>query len=453
MTKIPVKCKCGKVLYVPEQYAGKRGRCPQCTRLLIVPELKQVKIQEPPQPSKICPTCGCYLSQEDEICVSCKMNIRTGHWDMAEKPASAESKGLSYTQKALMLYIFVSLGMIAYLILALIENKKDTYISLQEENFYQEAKEKAECEKNPFRLWLHWFFLEKFLTRAEYKDKIQKELSLAKAEMERFLKEQKEEFHQLSQEHRIHEVITRVTPRILQTLGECWQPIFSSSKEKETWSSLLSLYEKFTIPKKDSKAVEPQKNSLEIYQKQFYRDLPFLKKRIQKREYDEAQKKLEALWQSIHTLEYLEPEEPLLVEIRLLLKEIQSIKALFSIAAEGAKNGVGINRSFVTKEKQVISGTLTQYVLGNFHIQTDEKKTIKIALKNLQAEQIVFFALNTQKNKYVYQYAGIFYLYEKAYPLAQECFIYALKNGADPKEIQYYIKIVQELAIQEEDFK
>ena len=448
MMKIPVKCKCGKVLYVPSQYAGKKGRCPQCARLLIVPEVKQEKAQETPQPSKVCPTCGAYLSQEDEICVSCKMNIKTGHWDMAEKIPALYPKEKNYIKKILFIYFFASLSLILYLLFAL---KNANNIQDQEERLYTEVKEKQQKEKNPFHRWWYWSFLEKFLTKKKYKDKIHQELVLVQEEMEKFLREQREEFHQLFQEHRMNEVITRVTPRILNMLGEYWQPL-ASSKEKEAWSALLALYEKFTLEsKKDTLVSDPKKiSSLEVYQKQFARGLPFYKKRIEQREYDEVQKKMESLWQSIHTIDYLDPEEPLVVEIRLLLKEVQSIKALFSIANEGAKNSVGISKSFVTKEKQVIAGTLVQYLLGNLYIKTEENKTITIPLKNLQSEEIIFFALKSQKNKYVYQYAGIFYLYEKAYPIAQESFIYALKHGADPIEIQYYIKTVQELAIQEE---
>ncbi|NUM36682.1 MAG: hypothetical protein HUU50_19240 [Candidatus Brocadiae bacterium] len=449
MTKIPVKCKCGKVLYVPNQYSGKKGRCPQCARLLIVPEMKPEKAQEIQQPSKACPTCGAYLSQEDEICVSCKMNLRTGHWDMAEKPPDPAPQLQQNIKKALFLYVFVSLGVIGYLFLAL---KKAHSVQIYEEKLYLEAKEKKQKEKNPFRLWWHWFFLEKVITKREYKDTINQELLFLQGEMDKFLREQKEEFHQLFQERRMNEVITRVTPRILNMLGECWQPLVSSSREKETWCSLLALYEKFSLEaKKDTFANDPKKiPSLDIYKKQFARDLAFWKKHIQKREYDEVQKKIESLWQSIHAIDYLDPEEPLVVEMRLLLKEVQSIKALFSIANEGAKNSTGLKKSFATKERQIITGTVVQYLLGNFYIKTDENKTITIALKNLQPEEIVFFALKSQRNKHIYQYAGIFYLYEKFYPIAQESFIYALKHGADPVEIQYYIKTVQELAIQGE---
>ncbi|HUW58641.1 MAG TPA: hypothetical protein VMZ92_18540 [Planctomycetota bacterium] len=34
---IEVRCECGKVLKVPEQHAGKRGKCPGCGKVLIVP--------------------------------------------------------------------------------------------------------------------------------------------------------------------------------------------------------------------------------------------------------------------------------------------------------------------------------------------------------------------------------------------------------------------------------
>jgi hypothetical protein len=34
---IAVKCECGQLFRVPEQFAGKRGKCPVCARVVAVP--------------------------------------------------------------------------------------------------------------------------------------------------------------------------------------------------------------------------------------------------------------------------------------------------------------------------------------------------------------------------------------------------------------------------------
>lgn len=404
--KIPVKCKCGKVLSVPPQYAGKRGRCPQCARLLIVPEARSEPVEE--KPPTVCPTCGAYMGSDDDICVSCKMNVKTGQWDMAEVEAPKTSSFSCHKLgKILLLMYFVgSFTAVLYFAFLLFENAQKQG---------KEAKQKEQAE----------------------------------SEMVQFLEAQKAEISQLLKEGRNEEVMMRITPRLLRFLAT--RSASTSSSSQEAWDSLIRFYENFSCENHKnhvSRHYAPE-DRLKKYTSQFEQYLPLFQKGMQQRNYEEVQKNLEILWQAIHAQEDIDPEAPLIITLREKLKEVQSIKTLFSISHEGAKSSLGLTKAFFTKDRQVVLGSLKQYSLGTFSIQTEEGKTIQLPLKNLSCEEIVFFALHAQKSKYVYQYAGIFYLYEKAYNLAQESFRESLKYGAEPEEIKKYIKITQQSAVQE----
>ncbi len=84
--QIRVNCTCGKILKIPEKYAGKKGRCPNCGNKISIPSLEEIQQGQPPQketpPSdKTCPTCGAYINPGDTVCVSCHTNLKTGEWD------------------------------------------------------------------------------------------------------------------------------------------------------------------------------------------------------------------------------------------------------------------------------------------------------------------------------------------------------------------------------------
>ena len=86
--QIRVKCNCGRVLKIPAKYAGKKGRCPNCSKKISIPSVEEVenKLQtqkEPKlEPERTCPTCGAYLESGVGICPSCNLNLNTGEFDM-----------------------------------------------------------------------------------------------------------------------------------------------------------------------------------------------------------------------------------------------------------------------------------------------------------------------------------------------------------------------------------
>ncbi|KPJ57728.1 MAG: hypothetical protein AMS16_00925 [Planctomycetes bacterium DG_58] len=49
---IVVTCECGKVLKVPEEHAGKRGKCPGCGKVITIPTAES---QAPPSPERVAP--------------------------------------------------------------------------------------------------------------------------------------------------------------------------------------------------------------------------------------------------------------------------------------------------------------------------------------------------------------------------------------------------------------
>lgn len=102
--QIRVNCDCGKILKIPEKYAGKRGRCPNCGKKIAIPSMEDLQdnIQKPPTeegPStnedRNCPTCGAYIRPGDSICVSCHTNLSTGEWD-SEGLAIPENSSRKY---------------------------------------------------------------------------------------------------------------------------------------------------------------------------------------------------------------------------------------------------------------------------------------------------------------------------------------------------------------------
>jgi phage FluMu protein Com len=89
---IKIKCKCGKVLAVPDSMAGKKGRCPACKVILSIPAAKgppKLKLAAgaatatgapaaPASEKKTCPYCSAILPGDAIICVNCGTNLLTG---------------------------------------------------------------------------------------------------------------------------------------------------------------------------------------------------------------------------------------------------------------------------------------------------------------------------------------------------------------------------------------
>ncbi len=489
--KIQVKCDCGKVLYVPAQYAGKRGRCPQCARLLTVPEKKDTS-ENQSVPVKVCPTCGSYLSPDAVVCVACQMNLKTGQWNMAENI----SYRWNYIWKRTLLLILgyaivIGLPIFAYLLwqhfyLPRIDysiwntgysniekmpedsdiNIQKKIIALQElwqklpkniSSSFQKMKNLQE-KKDSKKIWDPALEIElqkeKNLLARCWKWKIADEkfhqpiteqnLRAAEQNLIQFLREKQGEIHQLNQEERRIEIFTRVTPRLILLFEEACQNIISNPELSTTWQTLRETYQ--NLDAQETKIAPHTSNMDDNNIKQYTDKLPQViiefEDYMKIREYQQAQQHLEKFWQDLHSLQNINSENTVVAEVRNRLKEVQSVRVLFSIANEGARSNIGLNKAIFSKDGKVYVGKIMQYALENFYIQGDDGKVSKIALKNLQPEEIVFFAINSQKNKHIYEYAGIFYFYERKFSLSQQSFISALRHGANDQEIKKYLQRV-----------
>ena len=65
---IPVNCECGKTLHVKNELAGKRGKCPACGRVLIVP-----KEAPPPLPATTGVAGGLAIKRDKGEVIGCLM--------------------------------------------------------------------------------------------------------------------------------------------------------------------------------------------------------------------------------------------------------------------------------------------------------------------------------------------------------------------------------------------
>lgn len=486
--KISVSCKCGKVLHVPLQYAGKRGRCPQCARLLTVPHPESMSVQIS---ENVCPTCGAYLNADDEVCVACRTNLKTGEWEAIGGKRRIVSRIMRRSLAPI--YLLVSLGVILYL--ALIpsgtnnrersefqrirelrdENADEIAQKLQELQNFEEsylpetfrksrqmsedlrerqqesqilercAAIKEQSRHHCLREWLEMELLVQKFPAARHQKLLEPEIRRAQDKVVQSFRSCAGELGQLIQEKRLAEIVTRTTPQLMEGICEIFEVLSPASEVSSCWTSVLRLYRE--IPG-EQKPVSQQQSiyeqiQLEYYRKQYQRYHQQFEQWMYMREYDLAQQELENLWEALHSLGNIDQDDSLVGAIRTNLKEVQSVKALFSIAYEGAKGSAGTNMKFSLKNGEQ-SGIVLQYALGYFTIQTQQDKKVQIPLKKLQAQDIVALALNKKENKDIHQYAGIFYLYERQIDLSKQSFYRALEGGADTREIQEYLQKIQQ---------
>ncbi len=119
--QIRVNCSCGKILKIPEKYAGKKGICPHCKRKISIPSLEDLKNQpaETKEPMNVderqCPTCGAYLNKGDKFCVTCHTNLSTGEWE-----ADTYKEVSPFQGNLKMIGVFTSVGVIACIALTIV---------------------------------------------------------------------------------------------------------------------------------------------------------------------------------------------------------------------------------------------------------------------------------------------------------------------------------------------
>lgn len=89
---VRLRCQCGQVLKVSDADAGKKGRCPACGNILLIPILatEPVEAPEPARPASkpalgpgfqvghACPSCQGQLPEGAKICVECGIRVGSG---------------------------------------------------------------------------------------------------------------------------------------------------------------------------------------------------------------------------------------------------------------------------------------------------------------------------------------------------------------------------------------
>lgn len=85
---IHVICPNGHELHVDEKYAGKRGRCPKCQGIVVIPHPGESSSEVADssadderlskRATKKCPSCERPLSKKAVLCVNCGFDLRTG---------------------------------------------------------------------------------------------------------------------------------------------------------------------------------------------------------------------------------------------------------------------------------------------------------------------------------------------------------------------------------------
>jgi plasmid maintenance system antidote protein VapI len=311
---------------------------------------------------------------------------------------------------------------------------------------YRETEKKIGSDKNPFRVWVELQLARSHYPDGKCQEKFKQQMNLTQKEFVSALRAQMDELSQLIQEKRITELNARTTPKLLRMMGEVWERLEISQEGQEMWNSLSAIYEQ--IPP-DDKPSSASRSGEEDVQMSYYRQhlanyLKKFKQWMYVREYDLAQQGLEILWESLHSMDSINPEDDLVQTVRNRLKEVQAVKTLFSIANEAAKDSIGLHQTFSLKNGTMFSGRVVNYMLGCFDVYTSPDTKMQIPLKDLQAQDVVNFALSYRKNRYIYEYAGLFYFYERRFDLAQQAFASALEEGGENQIIQTYLQKIQE---------
>ena len=79
-------CECGRKLQVAEKLAGKKGKCPQCGAVLMIPMESEIVPEEPAGaaeetekvPTEPCPHCQVSIPVGSVFCTKCGTDLRTG---------------------------------------------------------------------------------------------------------------------------------------------------------------------------------------------------------------------------------------------------------------------------------------------------------------------------------------------------------------------------------------
>lgn len=446
--KIVVKCSCGKILRLSVEYAGKHAKCPQCNKLNVVPTLAneesvaQIEVRS-------CPTCGLYLSTEDEECTSCCTNLKTGEWKARNKTIPKNKISIIYfLTHALLVVIILILSMQVYtkknpIDMFLLQQKRLPEESIPElenklftlQKFYKNSpiktfigyqknilckiREKTKKQLSPMQIF--------FLSEKNSNQKI------ITAKLVSYLHAYETKINQLIEEHRHEEIVSRITPKLLEEFSFILSNYTNNITFKKSMNLIINTYKKNTKNNKEAQKIKwlQCKKNFQDYLKDFYNAM-------YQREYKKVQVKLEKFWNDINSLEYTEIDNKLTREIRQKLNHVQSINNLIYTAKKSATYSKGLKRNFYLRNGKKVTGRVQKYTNGIFYLKNENGQEYSFLLVHLSARDIIFLALRTNKQYHTYLHSAIFLTYEKAYENAQKLLQIAKNQGASSQEILLY---------------
>ncbi|BBM85653.1 hypothetical protein [Candidatus Uabimicrobium amorphum] len=461
--KIVVKCTCGKILRLPMEYAGRHAKCPQCSKLNLVPKLNEEESATQIE-VRSCPTCGLFLSDADEVCVSCYTNLKTGEWDASK----IKRKGFLRQHWQAATYAIL-LGCISILSIRLWQKDQEisTFLAKEQglkshsrEDLQEKWQRLHNFENRPsmsdlkgyrIALWkeLHketlqeQTVLQKWMTACYLRD--EDVINKMEKDLLSHLHLHQTNVEQLQHEQRYGEIVTRITPKLLEEVFALLSAVNASPRVKEGFQKLIHQYRGNT-KNAAGHDVTDDKKRLRDYQKNFKNYLKKFYRTMYERRYSKAQEELEKFWNDINALSYFEPENKLVQEIRQKLKDVQGIKRLIDTAQKGAQHFGGLKRKQLSlRNHKKIVGRIQKYHENAFHIVSGGKER-RIKLSELSNKDIVFFALRENKDDDTYLNAAIFLGYEQNYNMAIRMLQRAQGQGASFQEIKVYQNWLQEMS-------
>lgn len=499
---IRVNCTCRKVLKIPEKYAGKRIRCPNCDKAIDIPtidEIRQKTTGQPEEPeARHCPTCGAYLDPGDDVCVSCRTNLKTGEWEGKKVPPSTPGR-LQYIGFAAICALLLSSGIYFFMHLkpgepapventlgnrtGTIESKRNTdEASLQHigapdpsvaaqrealaEREYQEVLQQTQEREDALLRWLKFKEIAAKYHDTDYIQKIH-EQGNPLAQAVKMVREEKDNIRRAFEERQYAEtavkgtqwlghVVAQTYPEeeLRTALGQCTEiclkaavncknpatPPQQKQPENPVTSQdqeLLAIQEKLAMYRQDENG---QWMSLDSY----------YTNKAKKWEFAALMSELAPMAEKAAKLKEKYPDNADLERLLGLYREVEDLDRFWKCVEEALsllrEQKKKVNLLLKEGESEVETGTILDYRDGMIRLsvtkgENSAPETKTFALRDLSARGIVMLvALTRDKSKKFYATAAAFY-YINGDPYECRSFCdKALETGAPMAEVLKYLE-------------
>ncbi|WP_372366628.1 hypothetical protein [Candidatus Uabimicrobium sp. HlEnr_7] len=470
---IKVNCSCGKILKVPEKYAGKRVKCP-CERKILIPTIQEIKkkIGDDKEDLRNCPTCGAFLNKDDVICVACRMNLQTGEWDNSAPPATytkPKSSKFEYIATAAIVIVIVMAGiwvmsdktpppsnqdntvmnpdkdnmdlaaawsnlnnmpednsqainkkMEAFAKKILGADVTKTMEDLENKKFELMAKEAHESLEKDMDPVSRWYSLEQLTNQFRGTVYTAKNIKSDQHEQMEKIKTTVNAEQQKLQGYMEAKQYQRVLMESFQFSNQIPFSLKSNAEIKPMLSQIDNLYQEalsnlHTKQEENIQEVSPEDNSQQEELQQLETRIASIIQKVQVMntnwEYKKALDLVEPL--AIEAEKYRETESQNVAVILGVHEVLIRLSKLWGAAEQGAEFSVGKKKQLFLRanDKAYVNGTVLKYKDGKIQILTREKKTKVLSLKDIRADEIVNkFALESDFPKeYIYSLAMFFY--------------------------------------------